>query len=254
MLMRNLTLLLLAALNFLGACGGHHAQDAETVTTPDRNSADPTRTNAGATSETRNVKELSAYLGTNLIGITILHHAIDTGGQTNLLLESMSINGRTTMRSVNFGREKARQYKLDRDKAIMELDRDGDGHFETILFIAGGGAEVVGFRRTKAGEVVALGDQELQKQKEAISLFAGPPAQTDPTGKNICMWNLSQIEGAKELWAREKQKREIDIPSPTDLEPYLDDGFASLKCPKGGVYSFNRVDDSPSCSIHGSLR
>ncbi len=247
-LMRNFTLLLLVAVNFLVAAGAEIAQ------TPDRNNADQTRTKPATTSVTTSAKEVSAYLGTNLIRITILHDAVDPGGKTNLWFESLSINGQTKVRSVKFGRENARQYKLDRDKAVIELDQDGDGHFETILFIARGGGDVVGFKRTKAGEVVALDDQELRKHREVISLFRGPSVQVDPTGKNVCMWNLSQIDAAKQIWTHEKQKGELDIPSPTDLEPYLDDAFNSLKCPKGGVYSSNRVHDRPSCSIHGSLR
>jgi hypothetical protein len=63
---------------------------------------------------------------------------------------------------------------------------------------------------------------------------------------NACIQNLHQIETAKERWALENKKTANDTPTAQDLQPYLK---TQLTCPAGGVYTFNPVSQSPTCSI-----
>jgi hypothetical protein len=59
------------------------------------------------------------------------------------------------------------------------------------------------------------------------------------------------MDGAKATWALEKRKVDGDMPTDADL-------FGATKyvrekpvCPKGGVYSLNRVGTKPTCSVPG---
>jgi competence protein ComGC len=63
---------------------------------------------------------------------------------------------------------------------------------------------------------------------------------------NACLSNLRQIEGAKEQWALDNKKTANDTPTAQELQPYLK---MQLTCPAGGVYTFNPVGQSPTCSI-----
>jgi hypothetical protein len=63
-----------------------------------------------------------------------------------------------------------------------------------------------------------------------------------------CMNHLIQIDGAKQQWAKEKQKNDADIPTWADLKPYIAHNV-ELQCPAGGVYTIGKVSEVPSCSI-----
>jgi hypothetical protein len=66
---------------------------------------------------------------------------------------------------------------------------------------------------------------------------------------NTCLNHLQQIDGAKQLWAKEHNKNANDIPTWNDLKPYL--GLPFPVCPDGGIYTLGRVADAPKCSIPG---
>jgi len=67
---------------------------------------------------------------------------------------------------------------------------------------------------------------------------------------NACINNLRQIDGAKQQWALENKKQAADIPTQSDLAPYLKLKDAQmLKCPAGGDYKINSVSEQPTCSI-----
>ena len=68
--------------------------------------------------------------------------------------------------------------------------------------------------------------------------------------KNKCINNLLQIDGAKHQWALENKKEDTEIPSWVEITPYFIRP-ETVKCPEGGVYSINRVDLRPTCSIPG---
>jgi competence protein ComGC len=71
----------------------------------------------------------------------------------------------------------------------------------------------------------------------------------DTAQKNTCINNLRIIDGAKQQWALENGKGETDIPTAQDLDKYIPGGFNSLHCPKDGIYTINKVNEPPICSV-----
>jgi prepilin-type N-terminal cleavage/methylation domain-containing protein len=67
--------------------------------------------------------------------------------------------------------------------------------------------------------------------------------------KNACIVNLRQIDGAKQVWATENKKGDADVPSDSDIGPYLSKGMPS--CPGGGKYVIGQVSQSPTCDQPG---
>ena len=65
--------------------------------------------------------------------------------------------------------------------------------------------------------------------------------------KTVRVNNLRQIDAAKQAWALDKHKLRTDVPTESDLAPYLK--VPMPKCPKGGHYEINATGDSPTCSI-----
>ena len=81
------------------------------------------------------------------------------------------------------------------------------------------------------------------------SFMQGPEARA-----RVCLNNLYQIDGAKDQAVGESTG-----PPPVvtleEIEPFIRDGFASLRCPDGGAYSIGRdLEIEPTCSVHDSLR
>ncbi len=64
---------------------------------------------------------------------------------------------------------------------------------------------------------------------------------------NGCIGNLQAIDSAKQSWAKEHNKQGTDIPTESDLLPYL--GGQMPKCPAGGIYKLNSAAEAPTCSI-----
>jgi hypothetical protein len=71
----------------------------------------------------------------------------------------------------------------------------------------------------------------------------------DTAQKNMCINNLRKIDGAKQQWAMDNGKTADATPTAQDLDKYIPGGFSSLHCPKGGVYTINKVNEPPTCSI-----
>ena len=66
---------------------------------------------------------------------------------------------------------------------------------------------------------------------------------------NICINNLRQIEAAKQEWALENKKQASDVPTASDLTPYLKQSGGQLpKCPAGGEYKINSAGEPATCS------
>lgn len=65
-----------------------------------------------------------------------------------------------------------------------------------------------------------------------------------------CVNNLRQLAGAKQQWALEQRKTAQDQPTAQDLSPYLKNNSVPT-CPAGGVYTLNRIGETPVCSITG---
>jgi RNA polymerase sigma factor (sigma-70 family) len=65
---------------------------------------------------------------------------------------------------------------------------------------------------------------------------------------NMCINNMRQIDGAKQQWALENNKKAEDTPTLDDIQPY----FGQRKfpeCPAHGAYTIGRVDEMPRCSV-----
>lgn len=70
---------------------------------------------------------------------------------------------------------------------------------------------------------------------------------------NACINNLRQIDGAKEQWAIENNKKSGDMPTGEQL--WGAGGYirAKPKCPAGGTYTINAVGTNPTCSHTGHV-
>ncbi|MFT5494234.1 MAG: prepilin-type N-terminal cleavage/methylation domain-containing protein [Limisphaerales bacterium] len=70
--------------------------------------------------------------------------------------------------------------------------------------------------------------------------------------QKTCVANLMQINGAKQRWAIDENKKGTDTPGRTDLvgaDLYLKE-FPI--CPSGGIYVINSVEVDPTCSLSAS--
>ncbi len=104
-------------------------------------------------------------------GDTLVHIQVtlrEGTAATNFVSEAIKVDKRTVLRRVTVDRENIRLYNLAKGKSILEEDRDGDGHFETVLFLTSDGAEMAGYTRTIAGEVEVLSNEALEKYKKEL--------------------------------------------------------------------------------------
>jgi hypothetical protein len=67
--------------------------------------------------------------------------------------------------------------------------------------------------------------------------------------RNICINNLRQIDGAKEIWASENQKLKSSVVSSNSVAALIKGGFP--KCPQGGYYTLGRIGEPPTCTVPG---
>ena len=90
----------------------------------------------------------------------------------------------------------------------------------------------------------------LQLQQEHLQQLQTEQQQATSAldQQNACINNLRQIDGAKNEWALEKNKKATDVPTKEDLLPYL---RSWPVCPQGGTYTIGAVGDKPTCSIPG---
>jgi chromosome segregation ATPase len=86
---------------------------------------------------------------------------------------------------------------------------------------------------------------QLQTENEQIV-----DASAAVIAKKTCVNNLRLIDDAKQQWASDNDKPNSAVPTMKDLLPYFKDNAFPV-CPSGGIYSINRVDEVPTCSIPG---
>lgn len=86
--------------------------------------------------------------------------------------------------------------------------------------------------RTKLADIQ---DQEVLEGKNEVS------------NRNICINQLQIINGAKQQWALENNKRNDAEPEMVQLLPYMLDH--PMRCPIGGRYTINPVNQKPTCSV-----
>ncbi|MCX6922013.1 MAG: hypothetical protein NT154_02150 [Verrucomicrobia bacterium] len=77
-----------------------------------------------------------------------------------------------------------------------------------------------------------------------------PPLTPEQANAAACLNNLRQIDGAKQQWALEKQKRAGTLLTASDIAPYVPNNTLPV-CPAGGVYTLNPVGIAPICSAPG---
>ena len=72
------------------------------------------------------------------------------------------------------------------------------------------------------------------------------------TPRDVCIGNLRQIDSAKHMWAIEQHKQSGDVPTESDLLPYIGPLRRQLPhCPLQGTYAINAVGELPTCSLPG---
>jgi hypothetical protein len=110
--------------------------------------------------------------------------------------------------------------------------------------------------RISMSEIVAIKNsaQTLGMMMMQMMMGAGagmPPAagaSADPSKK--CINNLRTIDAAKEQCALEKNLKDGQVVSATDISKYLPGGMMP-KCPDGGQYTINPIGKDPTCSHPG---
>src|SRR4051812_8066688 len=74
-----------------------------------------------------------------------------------------------------------------------------------------------------------------------------------PGAAQACRANLRSIDGAKRVWALEHRKQDSEVPADADLFGPATYIREKPKCPSGGIYTINAVEDHPICSIPGHV-
>jgi len=68
---------------------------------------------------------------------------------------------------------------------------------------------------------------------------------------NPCINNPRMIDGAKQQWALENNKKDADTPIQSDLVRYISNNGQFPVCPAGGIYTIGAISNAPTCSIPG---
>jgi septal ring factor EnvC (AmiA/AmiB activator) len=88
------------------------------------------------------------------------------------------------------------------------------------------------------------------RQARAAAQAMTEAEQRAARDRTICIKNLHDLDAAKQKWALENNKTDVDVPTEQDLLPYLPNHLFPV-CPAGGTYSINAVGLPPTCSIPG---
>jgi Tfp pilus assembly protein PilE len=69
---------------------------------------------------------------------------------------------------------------------------------------------------------------------------------------NACQVNLNALQAAKERWALDDPARKGQTPEEADI---IGTGkyVPTAICPANGTYFLNRLNESPTCSVHGEI-
>ena len=74
----------------------------------------------------------------------------------------------------------------------------------------------------------------------------------------LCFERLMMIDSAKNEWAMVMHKSTNDVPTWSDIQPYMSTSLTNKycsngvpQCPFGGYYTIGRIGESPTCSIGG---
>lgn len=128
-----------------------------------------------------------------------------------------------------------------------------------IVFTALAGLSLVAARSADTGD----GSGAIEAIRQRFAQLLGP---SDPSGGPTvidvlnapgmartasCRANLRMIHMTKMTVAVEYGKAEGSPVSAQDIDRYLPEGFARLRCPAGGTYSINAMGAPPTCSKPG---
>ena len=77
--------------------------------------------------------------------------------------------------------------------------------------------------------------------------------RSGPGKTTHCVYNLRQIDAAKQAWGINNKKSADDTPTWQDIRPYLSRRNAKTlpKCPEGGTYVLGSLAERPKCSTTG---
>jgi hypothetical protein len=144
-------------------------------------------------------------------------------------------------------------------------------------FVTGKRVRFIGYATNSAtGPLVQFGSRSyavdsphrwgLLSRNRKVTVFgalsAGPPYTiTNATFERgyfpcssyaACIATAKQLQGAKDTWALEKQKPGDASVKMSDLREM--EYFRHLpRCDSGGIYIIGKVDDAPTCTLHGDV-
>jgi len=81
--------------------------------------------------------------------------------------------------------------------------------------------------------------------------FGGP--HSGPNPEAWCYNNLRKIDAAKYQLAEKNNLTNGTVVTSEQISPYIEGGFASLKCAEHGQYVINPIGTEPRCSFHRSM-
>ncbi len=101
---------------------------------------------------------------------------------------------------------------------------------------------------TRVGKIIMILAVVLIVLIVAMAItFVGPR-----NGRNYCLSNLKQLEGAKRSWSLETKAAATTVPADSDI--FGPSTYIRVKplCPSGGIYSLNALSVNPTCSKSGA--
>ena len=104
-------------------------------------------------------------------------------------------------------------------------------------------------------KAAVVNEDAMEAMRKADNSAVAGAKDPVTAAKDECINNLRQIDGAKQTWALEMGKHVGDIPSWSDIRPYLGRGTNGPipKCPSGGTYTIGTVETAPKCSVAGHV-
>ena len=84
-------------------------------------------------------------------------------------------------------------------------------------------------------------------------IFSLGMVHSGPNPEAWCFNNLRTIDGAKNELAEKNNLTNGTVVTSEQISPYIQGGFASLKCVERGEYIINPIGIEPRCTFHGSM-
>lgn len=147
--------------------------------------------------------------------------------------------------STEMGRLRADNQDLPRlRKQILQLQADNEKLTEQL----GKTRQASQQQQQQLDQIQAESEQAAENQQAEAQVAQDKAAAQ----RTVCIANLRLIYAAKQAWALEKNKTDVDTPTEQDLLPYIKGGVFPT-CPAGGVYTIGSVGQTPTCSVPGHV-